>query len=67
MADGEVSAKGRSWVCVASFMTAVFLLRALAADSALKPKLKPEGSLQYSGCDKQPYSRVGTNHCVQSQ
>ncbi|MNP61364.1 hypothetical protein D3C76_1565410 [compost metagenome] len=25
MADGEVSAKGRSWVCVASFMTAVFL------------------------------------------
>ncbi|CAI8938978.1 hypothetical protein EMIT0P253_40314 [Pseudomonas sp. IT-P253] len=41
--------------------------RVLAADSGLKPKLKSNPSLQYSGGNKQPYSRVATIHCVQSQ
>ncbi|WP_218190489.1 hypothetical protein, partial [Pseudomonas sp. VI4.1] len=44
------------------------LLQGIAktTDSAIKPKLKRNGPLQYSQGGKQPYSRVATGHCVQS-
>src|SRR5688572_13876018 len=101
MAEGDVSVRGRSCVCVASVMTGVFLIHmkisestlnpvgagllakavyqaismltvppssrashaptgdcVQAADSAFKPKLKSNRSLQYSEGVKQPYSRV---------